>query len=258
VRVSLNAALEVMRRTASRAPHLHCYGLHEWAMVYKPPSEQPMARHQRLPLRLSQEEVNEVVESSTLACTHFDAFRFFAPSARPTPSRAAQPLLEQPGCVHANMDLFKYAFKLFPHLPSDVLADALEVAIAARHLDMRASPYDLRDAPMHGFETCPIRIENEEGRREYQHQQVAVARRAVPVRRRLIECYQTALSALRDGNADGDGDGDGADGDHCGVRSSDREVQQRSEAHGSREQAPQAASSVAGTPERSRAASRGA
>lgn len=47
------------------------------------------------------------------------------------------------GCVHAAMDLFKYAYQLYPFVSSDLLRDCLELAITARKLDMRASPYDV-------------------------------------------------------------------------------------------------------------------
>ena len=30
-------AASIMRATSGRAPHLNCYGLHEWAMLYQPP-----------------------------------------------------------------------------------------------------------------------------------------------------------------------------------------------------------------------------
>ena len=78
------------------------------------------------------------------------------------------------------MDLFKYAAKLHPHLPSSLLADTLELAITARVLDMRASPYDLRAVDAPGFDLRAVRVETAEGRREYQLEQAAVARRAAP------------------------------------------------------------------------------
>ena len=55
--------------------------------------------------------------------------------------------------------------------------DCLELAAAARELDMRASPYDLRD---YGFE--PIAIETPAGRAEYVRAQQSVAERAAPLR----------------------------------------------------------------------------
>jgi hypothetical protein len=70
-----------------------------------------VSRHQSLPLRLPQADLNAAVEARPLQCTHFDAFRFYALDAQPLnlvqPTRSTQVNLDQPGCVHANMDLFK-------------------------------------------------------------------------------------------------------------------------------------------------------
>ena len=66
-------------------------------------------------------------------------------------------------------------YKLGPLIESELLMDCLELAADARELDMRASPYDLRD---YGFE--PIAIETPAGRAEYvrAQQNVAAARGA--------------------------------------------------------------------------------
>ena len=61
------------------------------------------------------------------------------------PTRATQPDLEQPGCLHAAMDLYKYAMWFQQFVGSDLVADCFEVARKARELDMRAAPYDLAD-----------------------------------------------------------------------------------------------------------------
>ena len=111
-------------------------------------------------------------------------------------TREEQAAHEQPGCVHASMDLFKYAAKLHPYLPSSLLADTLELAIAARVLDMRASPYDLTGVDAPGFDLRAVRVETPEGRREYQVQQAAVARRAAPLRQQLLRHYDAALEAV--------------------------------------------------------------
>ena len=47
------------------------------------------------------------------------------------------------------MDLFKYAYQLYPFLSSDLLRDCLTLAVTARKIDMRASPYDVS-----GVEGC--------------------------------------------------------------------------------------------------------
>lgn len=159
--------------------------------------------------------------SSALRCTHYDAFRFFHPSAQPMnsvsmPTRDFQEENEQPGecnqkihlstylsgilevirwsdhvlhlsstrkivvcsgslinpspsssylplslsrsispsfsrpllgCVHAAMDLFKYAYQLYPFVSSDLLRECLVLAVTARKIDMRASPYDVSLVP---------------------------------------------------------------------------------------------------------------
>ena len=203
-------AEEVMRASSRRAPHYNCFGLHEWAMLYGEPGEDAFNRHQDLPLRVSQDELNRIVEAHPLRCTHFDAFRFFTTVAaprntvEPTPSRRTQSLLEQPGCVHASMDLFRYSIKLWPWCPSALVADALELAIEARLLDMRASPYDLSEfdgarggqgVSHPGFDLSPVRIETEKGRREYQLGQQALAERAAPIRARLLREYTAAALA---------------------------------------------------------------
>ncbi|MFD1861122.1 3-methyladenine DNA glycosylase [Aeromicrobium camelliae] len=173
---------DLLSRTAGRTPRLQCFGLHEWAMVYREPQE----RRHAVPLRLGAAGTDEVVESHKLVCTHADAFRFYTDAARPlnrpTPTRERQLELEQPGCLHANMDLYRIAFRMLPFIESSLVADAFELASDIREVDMRASPYDLRD---HGY--APIAIETTEGKAEYVRHQREFARRAEPLRRRLID-----------------------------------------------------------------------
>lgn len=174
-----------------REPFVGCFGLHEWAMVYRTAE----VRHRRVPLRLSPADTDAVVEAGTLCCTHFDAYRFFTPGAAPRNrtrlTRQTATAHDQPGCVHVTMDLYKWAFKLAPLLPAELTADAFELAVAARELDMRASPYDLR-----GFGFAPIPIETRAGREEYVAGQRELARRAAPVRGRLLdECRRLLILA---------------------------------------------------------------
>jgi hypothetical protein len=172
----------LMAAIASRQPQLACFGMNEWAMVYRADPEQ--LRHSA-PLRLGQAGTDAVVESMPLRCTHFDAFRFFTGSARPSNAmqltRADQLAAEQPGCIHAAMDLYKFAGKLLPLIDSDLVMDAFELAYAARKLDMCASPYDLR-----AFGYQPIAVESAGGRAEYVRQQAELARRAAKVRSALL------------------------------------------------------------------------
>jgi len=106
--------IQLLKATLERVPVFHCFGLHEWAMVYR--SEE--VRHEQVPLRLHRDELARFVENQNLCCTHFDAFRFFTPKAAPRNriqlNRYSQLEHDQPGCIHANMDLYKWAFTLAP------------------------------------------------------------------------------------------------------------------------------------------------
>ena len=188
-RARLRWMRELLVATRDRPPVFSCHGLHEWAMVYRG----DQIRHAKTtPLRLSQAEIDSLVESRPLRCTHFDAFRFFHREAQPLnrlqPTLHGRQDFEQPGCIHANMDLYKWAFKAMPWPGSDLLLDCFELAMELRDLDMRASPYDLA---AFGFE--PVRIETAEGRREYEQEQARLAEKAVPLRGRLIATLDEAL-----------------------------------------------------------------
>ncbi|KRE94749.1 3-methyladenine DNA glycosylase [Nocardioides sp. Soil774] len=175
----------LLAATAGRAPQLGCFGLHEWAMVHR--AVEHGTRHD-WPLRLGPDGTDAVVESHRIACSHFDAFRFFTPTSRPLntlqPARDDRPRFEQPGCLHAGMDLYKHAFRLSPMIPSDLVADCFELAREIRELDMRASPYDLAGL---GFE--PVAIETTAGKAAYVEAQRGFAERGAPLRARLLaEC----------------------------------------------------------------------
>jgi hypothetical protein len=178
----------LLAATASRPAFTGCFGLHEWAMVYRDSG----TRH-AVPLRLGQEGTDAVVEAHPIRCSHFDAFRFFTPPAvgrnRLQPTRDSQPELEQPGCLHAGMDLYKWAYKLSPASPGELVADCFELAVEIRELDMRASPYDLRD---HGYE--PVAVETPEGKAAYVTAQRGFAERGAVLRRRLIDVCDALLA----------------------------------------------------------------
>ena len=152
-------AINFLSSTAERSPNFSCFGLHEWAMVYR----EPAVRHQQVPLRLSRPDLDVFLESQQFSCTHFDAFRFFSERAKPRNSvqleRTLTAEMDQPACVHVNMDLYRFCYKVAPWIESELLADAFALARSARELDMRASPYDLTEF---GFE--PIAIETADGR----------------------------------------------------------------------------------------------
>ena len=191
----IGATLDLLRATAARTPTFACFGLHEWAMVHHTVE----TRHP-VPLRLGATGTDEVVESHRIACSHFDAYRFFTPSAAPLntlrPGRDDRTAYEQPGCLHATMDLYKHAFRLWPLVGSDLVADCFVLAWDVRVVDMRAAPYDLTGTILDpvGEVWTPIRIETPEGKQEYAALQRAFAERAAPLRDRLTDAAERLMA----------------------------------------------------------------
>lgn len=181
---------ELCNAILERPPRFGCFGLHEWAMVYRLSNHE--LRHSEYPLRLSPDELAQFVESQSLCCTHYDAYRFFTPQAGPLnlfkPTLQTRLQNEQAGCLHANMDLYKWATKLWPWIGSDFIAKAFFVSLEGRELDMRASPYDLSE---HGY--TPIPVETEDGRKEYQRLQQQYTLKTAHLRQELA----TFCSCLR-------------------------------------------------------------
>ena len=190
----LRSLAEVLRATQRQPANFGCYGVHEWAMVYGGED----VRHLEIaPLRLPQKEVDRFVESRPVVCTHFDAFRFFAPDAKPLNrielEWSTRHDVEQPGCIHANMDLYRWAYEAMPWIGSDLLWATFELATELRVLDMQASPYDLTD-----FGLEPVRVETEDGKREYRLRQRVLAERARVLRERLIGALEHGIAVAVD------------------------------------------------------------
>jgi len=190
-RERLEWIVSLLKATQSHVPNFACHGIHEWAMVYQ--AEE--VRHASIaPLRIPQEKIDELVRSRSIACTHHDAFRFFAKDAKPLnrlqPSIETRHENEQPGCVHANMDLYKWAAKSMPWIGAELLLEAFCLATELRDLDMRASPYDLS-----AWNVSPVKIETPEGRREYEAEQRRLADKAVFLRSKLISVIENILAA---------------------------------------------------------------
>jgi len=181
---------QLLTLTQSRPPNFACHGLHEWAMVF---SGSDVRHRESTPLRLPQAEIDELVSSRPICCSHFDAFRFFAPAAinlnRLSPTLHTREEHEQPGCIHANMDLYKWAYKSSPWISSDLLRKTLFFAIEAREIDMRASPYDLAG---YGYEAIPI--ETPAGRRNYEQAQMELYKKGLILRRQLVEALGKILA----------------------------------------------------------------
>jgi hypothetical protein len=188
---ALKWTLNLLIANRSKKPFFGCFGMHEWAMVYR--AEE--VRHDQIPFRLTEEEIAEFVESRPLLCTHFDAFRFFTDKALPLNrhnlNRDNFEEMEQPGCVHTNMDLYKWAFKLYPWISSEVIREAFFNAVETRKTDMQASPYDATE-----FGLQPIKIETEFGRAEYLDRQMEIYENSKPVRERVIEGYEKVLRVV--------------------------------------------------------------
>jgi hypothetical protein len=186
----LEWAVRFLAATAAREPNFWCFGLHEWAMVYRDES----VRHSNVPLRLDRSAIASVVDSQNLVCTHFDAFRFFTEPAQKRNQTALRREttveMDQSGCIHVNMDLYRFCYKIAPWIESELLADAFELARFAREIDMRASPYQLQEI---GFE--PIRVETADGRGEYVRLQRKIFERARPIRHRILAAYRRLLGA---------------------------------------------------------------
>ncbi|KRE38539.1 3-methyladenine DNA glycosylase [Janibacter sp. Soil728] len=181
---------ELLTATLSRPGTHDCFGLHEWAMVYGlQPGEQ---RHEQLPLRLDQAQTDAVVESHRIRCSHADAYRFFTPAAAELnslrPTRDDQLEHEQPACLHAGMDTYKWAFKLAPAVPSEITLDAFRHALRIRRLDMQASPYDVS-----GFDLDPVAIETTQGKAQYVARQRELMVTSNSLRRRILEVCELLL-----------------------------------------------------------------
>ena len=188
----LDLTLRILQGATERPAQYSCFGMHEWAMLYC--ADPGDIRHRRQPLRLDIDAISATVDEIGLRCTHIDAFRFFTTEAIPmnatTPTRATQPDEEQPGCLHANMDLFKYAMWFQPYVPGELVLDCFELSVHAREIDMRASPYDVSDL---GY--SPIRLETPAGRQEYVSAQRALAGAAATLRRRLLHELRSLAEA---------------------------------------------------------------
>lgn len=198
--INVTKIRDILSATGLKQPFFGCFGLHEWAMLYSGSNlSEPtlLPRHQeQLSLRIPQSVIDDVVRGSgQLKCTHFDAWRFFHPDAQGlnivSPlSRERQVQFEQPGCIHATMDLFKYAYQLYPFVSSELLLQSLKLAIKARKIDMRASPYDV--SHVEGCEE-PLCVETSEGRRLYVAAQEDLFELSSPIRTSLLQVYEDVL-----------------------------------------------------------------
>jgi len=180
--------LELLKSTHERPAKNGCFGLHEWAMVVGDDA----VRHTDWQLRLTDQEIRATINEVGLRCTHFDAFRFFTDEARPKNPlqlvRADQVSMEQPGCLHANMDLHKYASAMAPLIGSEIARACFALARDIRTVDMQVAPYELS-----GLGITPIRVETTEGRIEFATRQQEFTQRANDLRLSLITLLEPIL-----------------------------------------------------------------
>lgn len=190
-RDAMTRTVAFLSLTRNRQPVIGCFGLHEWAMVLG----QNTVRHDAWKLRLPQTAIRQTIDDIGLRCTHFDAFRFFTDEARPLNplqlSRADQVAQEQPGCLHANMDLYRIVFTHSPVLGSELLREAFALARDIRTVDMQVAPYDLLELGV-----TPIRVETTEGRAEFASRQREFSARADVIRQQVITKLQGALTVM--------------------------------------------------------------
>ena len=169
-----------------------CFGMHEWAMVLGQSSDE--YRHSTWPMRVGPDAVRGAIADVGLRCTHFDAWRFFTPEAtglNPWPlSRAEQPERDQAGCLHANMDVYKWSMRMQPLVPSTLVTSAFDLAMRIRRLDMAASPYDFS-----ALGVQPVAVETAAGRSDYARQQRGFSAEAAALRAELQHHLQPFAAA---------------------------------------------------------------
>ena len=182
-REGLEWTINLLKQTLVNQPVFKCFGLHEWCMIY----DKSDIRHPNLPLRLAHNEIRETASANTIQCTHYDAYRFYSNDAKvfnhQALHRADMLKNEQPGCLHNNMDLYRWAYKYYPWIGSDIIREAFLLAVEIRSTDMRASPYDVSE-----FTNLPaIKVETNQGKSEYiQHQRHYFAKAQV-IRKSLLQ-----------------------------------------------------------------------
>ena len=86
------------------------------------------------------------------------------------------------------MDLLKIGLKLHGYVNSELIGDVTEVALAARQLDVEASPYD---ATEYGPRIVPVKTN--ERRKMYKEKQTLLMHRKEPVRKRLLDVYEVFI-----------------------------------------------------------------
>ena len=187
---SVRFVRDLLARTASRPAQLGCFGLHEWAMVYRQDPEQ--VRHADWPLRLGADghgRGRRVAPDPLLALRRLPLLHAAGPAAqRPhADTRGTRRTWSSRAACTPTWTSTSGRTSSAPAVPSELSLDCFELARDVRELDMRASPYDLREL---GYE--PVRIETPRGqggvRRRAARLLGARTGAARPARGRLRRC----------------------------------------------------------------------
>ena len=174
----------LLRATAAAPAQFGCFGLHEWAMVLPARTTSAAASGLAAAAR-ARTAPTRSCEEHQIKCTHYDAFRFFTPPARPAQSAAAGPgspagpgAARLPARVHGPVQV---GLQADPAVPSELLVDCFVLARRdprAGHAGIALRPADL------GYP--PVRIETVAGKAEYVAAQREFAAQAQVLRRRAV------------------------------------------------------------------------
>ena len=181
----------LLAATSARPANFGCFGMHEWAMVYRQSPDE--VRHSAWPLRLGPAGTDAVVESHRIACSHFDAFRFFTdgPAAQhplPRRSRPARPSSSRRACMPAWTSTSAPS-GCRPWSPSELVADCFELARDIRRSTCAPRPTTSPTSASTRSASRPPRAS-----RSTPPRSVAFAERGAPLRARLVEACETLLA----------------------------------------------------------------
>ena len=182
----------LLAATAARPPQLGCFGLHEWAMVYR--DRRDPARHGAAAAGPGRHRRRASRRTGSTART---STRSGSSPGRPRPRNAAAADPGRPaGAGAAGLPARRHG-PLQVGLqaePGDARRSWSPTASrwpsTIRELDMRATPYDLAAL---GY--APVAIETPEGKAEYVAAQRGFAARAAPLRARLLALCTTLPAA---------------------------------------------------------------
>jgi hypothetical protein len=90
------------------------------------------------------------------------------------------------------MDLYKWAAKLMPAVPGELLLDCFRLAREIRTLDMQASPYDVSS-----LGEPAVAVETPAGKAEYVARQRGFAERSAGLRSRLLSVCDDLVGPRR-------------------------------------------------------------